>query len=92
MLFMRTTIDLPDNLLRQAKARAALDGIALKELVARYVAQGLRKPTPPETTRRLGRSPLPVVRPATNETMPALDNAEVQDILDREDAADAFPR
>ena len=31
---MRTTIDLPDNLLRQAKARAALRGIKLKDLVA----------------------------------------------------------
>jgi hypothetical protein len=40
---MRTTIDLPDELLRQVKARAALDGLKLKDLITRYVEQGLRQ-------------------------------------------------
>ena len=40
---MRTTIDLPDSLLRQAKARAALEGLTLKELIASYVVQGLQQ-------------------------------------------------
>jgi hypothetical protein len=39
---MRTTIDLPDELLRQAKAKAAIHGIKLKDLITRYVEQGLR--------------------------------------------------
>jgi len=30
-VFMRTTLDLPDDLLRRAKARAALKGISLKQ-------------------------------------------------------------
>jgi len=38
---MRTTIDLPDDLFRQAKARAALSGIKLKDLIARYVERML---------------------------------------------------
>jgi hypothetical protein len=40
---MRTTIDLPDELLRQAKARAALDGVKLKDLIICYVQEGLRQ-------------------------------------------------
>ena len=31
---MRTTVELPDELLRRAKARAALQGCSLKDLVA----------------------------------------------------------
>ena len=39
---MRTTIDLPDPLFREAKACAALEGTTLKDLVTRCVEQGLR--------------------------------------------------
>jgi hypothetical protein len=46
---MRTTIDLPDELLRQVKARVALDGLRLEELITRYVDQGLQSgEQPPE--------------------------------------------
>ena len=38
---MRTTLDLPDPLFRRLKARAALDGMSLKDLIARYVVAGL---------------------------------------------------
>lgn len=38
---MRTTIDLPEELFRRVKARAALEGLKLKELIARYVQRGL---------------------------------------------------
>ena len=39
---MRTTLDLPDTVFRQLKARAALEGLPLKDLIARFVANGLR--------------------------------------------------
>lgn len=32
---MRTTVDLPDELFRKAKAKAAIEGITLKELLVR---------------------------------------------------------
>ena len=32
-MHMKTTIDIPDDLMREAKARAALDGITFKALV-----------------------------------------------------------
>ena len=38
---MRTTLDLPDPILRKLKSRAALEGLTLKDLLARYVARGL---------------------------------------------------
>ena len=38
---MRTTLELPDLLFRTLKARAALDGTTLKELMLRFVQQGL---------------------------------------------------
>ena len=41
---MRTTLDLPDPLFRTLKARAALQGRSLKDLVVSYVERGLREP------------------------------------------------
>jgi hypothetical protein len=41
---MRTTIDLPDDLYRTLKARAALNGTTLRELIESLVLQGLRQP------------------------------------------------
>ncbi len=38
---MRTTLDLPDNVFRKLKARAAMEGLSLKDLVARYIKSGL---------------------------------------------------
>lgn len=38
---MKTTIDLPDSLMRQVKIRAASEGLKLKELVANLLQQGL---------------------------------------------------
>jgi hypothetical protein len=86
---MRTTIDLPDELLRQVKAKAALDGLRLKDLITRYVEQGLRGAPP--APRRRQRSELPVARAATGRTLPALTNVEIQRILDEEEAAGGRP-
>ena len=57
---MRTTLDLPDPLFRTLKARAAMDGSSLKDLLVRLVQRGLAvadgcAPAP------LPRSPLPVL-------------------------------
>ncbi len=83
---VRTTVDIPDELLRQAKARAALDGMKLKDLITRYVEQGLRD-TPP--IKRLGRrrSDLPVARAATGRTLRSLTNADIEGILEEDAGA-----
>ena len=40
---MRTTLDLPDPVFRRLKAQAALEGLSLKDLIARYVTAGLQR-------------------------------------------------
>lgn len=84
---MRTTIDLPDELLRQAKAKAALDGLKLKDLIARYVEEGLRGASSHVAPPRRRRSELPIARAATGRALQALSNAEIQRLLDEEEAA-----
>lgn len=44
---MRTTIDLPDTLYRQIKARAALEGRPVKALVSELLQRGLAAPETP---------------------------------------------
>jgi hypothetical protein len=84
MFSMRTTIDLPDHLFRQVKARAALDGLRLKDLITRFVEQGLRQEALPSTEPRR-RSELPVVRGAAGRTLPDLTSAEIHRILEEEE-------
>jgi hypothetical protein len=85
--FMRTTIELPENLFRQAKVRAAMRGVTLKELFTRFVEQGLQSDLDPPL-ETLGRTePLPEIIPPKGRKMPALTNAEIQAIFDAEDAA-----
>ena len=55
---MRTTIDLPEALLRQLKAQAALEGTSLKQLVLALVERGLQSPAVSPASLR-SRSPLP---------------------------------
>jgi hypothetical protein len=41
---VRTTLDLPDDLFRQVKVKAALEGATLKDMLTRYIESGLRRP------------------------------------------------
>ena len=55
---MRTTINLPDGLLREIKAKAALEGVTLSALMLSLVERGMR--TGSEANRAsAGRSHLP---------------------------------
>jgi hypothetical protein len=56
---MRTTVELPPELMKQAKARAAARGESLKALLTRAVAPELGKSPNPHETR--GRVRLPLV-------------------------------
>ena len=50
---MKTTLDLPDHLMRQVKQRAVQQGRPIKELVADYIRQGLHGSAAlPQTARR----------------------------------------
>jgi hypothetical protein len=49
---MRTTLDLPDDLLRRAKIAAVERGTTLRELVGRALERELRSPPESRSTRR----------------------------------------
>jgi len=83
---MRTTIEIPDDLFRQAKARAALSGVSLKVLITRWIERGLQGgDVVPATTSGSERA-LPEIIAPRGRTMPALSNEELEAILDAEDA------
>lgn len=87
---MRTTIDLPDELLRQAKAKAALSGMKLKDLIARYVDEGLKRGSPftaGEAQAQRRRSPPPIIIPARGVPIHALTADELREIETAEDVA-----
>lgn len=81
---MKTTLDLPDELVREMKLRAVMQGRTLRDLAADLIRQGLglaapRPPQapPPGSMVEVGASGLPVVRcragaPAQGLTVDAL--------------------
>ena len=76
-------MDLPDDLFRQVKAKAALEGASLKDVLTRYIESGLRQPTrlAGEPARR---SALPVVPKHGKEVIPNL-TPELQARLEKEE-------
>jgi len=84
---MRTTLELPDPLFREVKARAAQSGLKLKELLTRYIEAGLKAPEVQSVTPRPKRAPLPVLfeKTPSASTTPSLTNAELYAILEKED-------
>lgn len=66
---MKTTIDLPDELVREVKLRAVLQRQTVKDLVAEYIRQGLgmaspMRPGPPPAGSmvEIGEGGLPFIR------------------------------
>lgn len=66
---MKTTIDLPDDLIRQAKLRAVGQGLPLKDLIATFIRQGLEldtghplSPPAPGEALQIGANGLPIFR------------------------------
>lgn len=80
---MRTTLDLPDTLMRELKARAALEGVKLKDYFASIAQAALQKPV--SSAALPARSPLPVFKRSGAKPMPAFSNAELYAILDAKD-------
>ena len=79
---MRTTVDVPDALMRAAKARAADRGESLKDLVNRALAHELGLPSVPK--RKTGRVTLPLV---ARDAAPAVHvtNDDIATALEAED-------
>lgn len=85
---MRTTLDLSDLLFRQLKARAALRGMTLKDLLTQIIQAALEEPEQPAPRKR---SSLPVARRlGEGPPIPYRTNAETHAILDEEEARSAL--
>ena len=86
---MTTTLDLPDALFEEAKARAVEEGVTLEELLITYIEAGLRWPqrSGRDTVLPNSPNPLPVAWEADGTVTPALSNAELYAILEDEEIA-----
>jgi hypothetical protein len=77
---MKTTLDLPDHLVRQAKQRALQQGCSLKDLVAEFIRLGLHGDPAPSASSTsavvsLDGKGLPVFRAKAPGALPAIDLA-----------------
>lgn len=66
---MKTTLDLPDDLVREMKLRAVMQGRTLRDLAADFLRQGLGMAAPRQATKpppgspvEMGADGLPVIR------------------------------
>jgi hypothetical protein len=78
---MRTTVDMPVELMQAAKVRAAERGETLKDLVTRAVAHELRVPA---RSARVGHVSLPLVGREASPSV-TMTNADIEAALDAED-------
>ncbi len=79
---MRTTVDLPDAILRRAKAIAAMEGKSLKRFLAEALERELKRRGEFESASK--RVSLPLVR-SENPGSVHLDAEKIADVLERED-------
>lgn len=88
---MKTTLDLPDELMRSVKVRAAQEGRKLKDVVAELLQRGLEKDKSPEPRVRRVKLPLfhATRRPKPEEEMTP---ERIAQILIDEEASWAVPR
>jgi hypothetical protein len=77
---MRTTLDLPDDLFRALKARAAMDGTTLRDLVEKLVRAGLAASERAGAPRTPSRLPPPVR--GGRKKMKAYTNADLAALAD----------
>ena len=86
---MRTTLDLPDSLLRELKTRAAQNGQTLKSLLNELILRAMRIPAMPELAQAA--PALPVLKrlqnPQGEAVRPSLaqSNKQLEDRALRED-------
>lgn len=78
---MRTTLDLPDSLLRELKARAAMNGQSLKSLLNDLIQKAMRMPANSDNAPQLSPG-LPVLKRLQNT--PAGRTQATADLSDHE--------
>ncbi len=79
---MRTTLDLPDALLRQLKAQAALDGVTLKATVRTLIERGMAGNAARPVAPVRARSKLPSIKIGGPLRLKNPSNAALFELLD----------
>ena len=99
---MRTTIDIPDDLFRQVKARAAMRGMKLKEYVAVALQESLFERQPGSEIREVETEyakdalvlgdgcVLPLISGKAGEEMASISENKIDEILEEDDVANAL--
>jgi hypothetical protein len=88
---MRTTLDLPDSLLRELKSRAAMNGQSLKALLHELIVRGSRQPFPETTESKPGAPPvlqrlqIAKLKEEASTSQPPVSNAELADLQLQDD-------
>lgn len=82
---MRTTVDLPDELFRTLKARAALSGVTLRELILRLIEQGLQSQAAKPSLGSRRRSLPPIAIPPTGVPIQAVPREELRRLEEADD-------
>src|SRR3569833_3027437 len=80
-IFMRTTFDLPDDLVKRAKIAAVRRGSSLRDLVAEALRRLLAEQSAPKRTRM---TEGPIKLPS-GHTIPIRSNSEMARLFDQED-------
>lgn len=86
---MRTTLDLPDELFREAKTRAVRQGTTLKQLMTECIRAGLSGQPYLASSQTTRRRPLPVAihRVAGTPLAPARSNRQLNALLEAEEVS-----
>jgi hypothetical protein len=82
-IFVRTTVELPDDLMKRAKIAAVRRGSTLRDLIAEALRQSLADQAHP-ARRRMGEAP---VKLPPGHTIPIRSNRETAQMFDQEDVA-----
>jgi hypothetical protein len=80
---MRSTFDLPDDLVKRAKIAAVKRGVTLRDLVA----EGLRRVLNDKSTPQHRRMTSPPVELPAGSSIPLRSNRELAEILEQEDVS-----
>ena len=80
-IFMRTTFDLPDDLMKRAKIAAVKRGSSLRDLVAEALSRLLAEPS---ALKRKRMTEAPIKLPP-GHTIPIRSNSEIAQLFDQED-------
>ena len=81
---MKTTLEIPDPLFKRVKARAAMDGLKLKDLVTSALSAYLTK-RKTSAAAEVKRCPFPLVRGKGGPLMKQMSNETIAKLEEEED-------